>query len=284
MDTLGNMRKALEYIEENLTGNIENGQIAKVALCSEYHFQRMFVFLIGIPLSEYICRRRLTLAALDLQNTEERILDIAVKYGYSSSDAFSRAFGTMHGVTPSQARKKGVLLKMQPKVPFTLSLKGVLEMKYKIVEKEAFKVVGIKDRFSHVDNLGASVGNMWARTPQETMEKIMALSNIEPVALVGAYSEMYEDNTTDYYIGTITTNHCPSDLVTLEVSAQTWAIFEIVGALPTAMAEVWGRIFSEWFPTTGYEHSKAPEIEWYSSGDMSSETYKSEIWIPVVKK
>ena len=157
-------------------------------------------------------------------------------------------------------------------------------MNYRIVEKDAFKVVGIKDRFSHVDNLGASVGNMWASTPQETMQEIMSLSNVEPTALIGAYSEMYDDNTTDYYIGTITTSDCPPDLVALEVPAETWAIFEIIGALPTAMAEIWGRIFSEWFPTTGYEHSKAPEIEWYSAGDMSSETYKSEIWIPVLKK
>lgn len=284
MDTLENMRKAIEYIEENLDGEIEYRQIAKLALCSEYHFQRMFGFLIGIPLSEYIRRRRLTLAALDLQNTQERVIDIAVKYSYSSADAFRRAFHAMHGSTPSEARKKGVLLKVQPRVTFTLSLKGVVEMNYRIVEKEVFKVVGIKDRFSHVDNLGMSVGTMWANTPRETIQKIMALSNAEPMGLVGAYSEMYEDNTTDYYIGTITTNDCPEDLVILEVPAQTWAVFEIVGALPTAMAEVWGRIFSEWFPTTGYEHMKAPEIEWYSNGDMSSETYKSEIWIPVIKK
>ncbi len=114
--------------------------------------------------------------------------------------------------------------------------------------------------------------------------RLLALSNAEPMGLVGAYSEMYEDNTTDYYIGTITTSKCPDGFAELNIPAQTWAVFEIVGALPTAMAEVWGRIFSEWFPTTGYEHSKAPEIEWYSSGDMGSEAYKSEIWIPIVKK
>ncbi|OJG60233.1 hypothetical protein RV07_GL002276 [Enterococcus malodoratus] len=95
---------------------------------------------------------------------------------------------------------------------------------------------------------------------------------------------MYEDNTTDYYIGVITTEDCPADFVKLDIAAQTWAVFEIEGALPTAMSEIWGRIFSEFFPTTDYQHTPSPEIEWYSQGDMSSSTYKSEIWIPIEKK
>lgn len=284
MDTLENMRKALDYIEENLDGEIEYAKIAKIAFCSQYHFQRMFVFLIGMPLSEYIRRRRLTLAALDIQNSHDRVIDIAVKYGYSSADAFSRAFQTMHNVTPSQARNKGVLLKAQPRVAFTLSLKGVLEMNYRIEEKQAFSVVGIKERFSYTDNLGKSVGEMWGSTSQETMGKISTLANAEPIGLVGAYSEMYPDNTTDYYIGVITTNDCPAEFVKLDIQAQTWAVFEIVGALPTAMSNIWGRIFSEFFPSTGYEHTPAPEIEWYSNGDMNSPTYKSEIWIPITTK
>lgn len=157
-------------------------------------------------------------------------------------------------------------------------------MNYRIEEKEGFSIVGIKDRFSYLDNLGKSVGEMWGNTPKETMQKISSLANVEPIALVGAYSEMYEDNTTDYHIGVITTNECPNDFVKLDLPAQTWAVFEIVGALPTAMAEVWGRIYQEWFLTTGYESAEIPEIEWYSNGDMSSANYKSEIWIPITKK
>ena len=283
MDTLGNMRKALEYIEENLSHEIEHVQIARIALCSQYHFQRMFVFLTGIPLSEYIRRRRLTLAALDIQNTDEKIIDIALKYGYSSADAFSRAFQLMHHVTPSQARKKGVLLKVQPRIAVSLSLKGDVEMSYRIEEKEAFCITGMKERFSHVDNLGKSVGEMWGSVSKDMMARISALSNVKPEGIVGACSEMYDDNTTDYYIGAITTAECPADLVQLNVPAGTWAVFEITGALPAAMSEIWGRIFSEWFPATGYEHAQAPEIEWYSNGDMSSSGYKSEIWIPVRK-
>lgn len=157
-------------------------------------------------------------------------------------------------------------------------------MNYRMEEKEAFAVVGIKNRFSYTDNLGKSVGEMWKSTSPEMMEKIAALANIAPIGLVGAYSEMYADETTDYYIGVMTTKDCPEGLVKLTIAAQTWAVFEIIGALPTAMSDIWGRIFSEFFPTTGYEHTSAPEIEWYSNGDMNSSLYKSEIWIPVTRK
>lgn len=284
MDTLENMRKALDYIEENLDGKIDYAKIAKIALCSKYHFQRMFVFLLGIPLSEYIRRRRLTLAAFDLQNTKDKVIDIAARYDYSSPDAFTRAFQAMHQLTPTQARTKGVTLKAQPRVAFTVSLKGISEMKYRIVEKDEFTIIGIRDRFSYVDNLGKSVGQMWANTSKETMEQIASLADGKPIEFVGAYSDMYDDHTTDYYIGVISSKDCPNGLEVLKITAQTWAVFEIIGALPTAMAEIWGRIFSEFFPSTGYEHTPAPEIEWYSNGDMSSTTYKSEIWIPIAKK
>lgn len=283
MDSLERMSNAIAYIEENLDDEIEYAKIAQIALCSQYHFQRVFAFLVGVPLSEYIRRRRLTLAAYDLQNGDNRMIDIAVKYGYGSSDAFSRAFQAIHNITPSKAKKKGVSLKAYPRVSFALSLKGVIEMNYKIEDKSAFTIVGVKERFSFVDDLGASVGSMWANMSKETLQNISELTDTSPFGLVGAYSEMYDDNTTDYYIGTITTKQCPKNLISLEVAAQTWAVFEITGALPSAMKDIWGRIFSEWFPTMGYEHAKAPEIEWYSNGDMSSDTYNSEIWIPVMK-
>ncbi|BCK01134.1 AraC family transcriptional regulator [Anaerocolumna chitinilytica] len=280
MDTLENMKKAIDYIESNLDGEIEYERIAKIALCSQYHFQRMFGFLIGVPLSEYIRRRRLTLAAFDLQNGNEKIIDIALKYGYNSPDSFSRAFMAMHEVTPSKAREKGISLKAYPRVTFTLSIKGVVEMNYRIEQKKSFTVVGIKERFSNIDGLGENVGKMWSETPQETISQIAGLGN----GLVGVYSGMYEDNTTDYYIASITEKDGSETMCKLEIPSHTWAIFDITGPMPTAMAEIWGRIFSEWFPTSGYEHAEAPEVEWYSNGDLGSSDYKSEIWIPVIKK
>jgi AraC family transcriptional regulator len=280
MDTLENMKNAIDYIEDNLDSEIEYARIAQIALSSQYHFQRMFSFLIGIPLSEYIRRRRLTLAAFDLQNSDEKVIDIALKYGYNSPDSFSRAFMAMHEVTPSKAREKGISLKAYPRVTFSLSIKGVIEMNYRIEQKNSFTVVGVKQRFSQTDGLGENIGKMWSETPQDTISQIAGLGN----GLVGVYSGMYEDNTTDYYIAAITEKDTPVNLCKLEIPSLTWAVFEIIGPMPNAMAEIWGRIFSEWFPTSGYEHAEAPELEWYSNGDMSSTDYKSEIWIPVIKK
>ncbi|MGF7145563.1 AraC family transcriptional regulator [Anaerotaenia torta] len=280
MDTLENMKQAIDYIESNLDREMEYARIAQIALCSQYHFQRMFAFLIGVPLSEYIRRRRLTLAAFDLQNGKEKIIDIALKYGYNSPDSFSRAFIAMHGITPSKAREKGISLKAYPRITFSLSLKGVVEMNYRMEQRASFAVVGVKQRFSTVEGLGENVGKMWRETPAEVFGQIAGLGD----GLVGVYSGMYEDNTTDYYIAAITEKDCPKTLSRLEIPALTWAIFEITGPMPTAMADIWGRIFSEWFPTSGYEHAEAPEVEWYSNGDLSSSDYKSEIWIPVIKK
>ena len=280
MDTLENMKLAIDYIESNLDGEIEYARIAQIAFCSQYHFQRMFGFLTGVPLSEYIRRRRLTLAAFDLQNGAEKIIDIALKYGYNSPDSFSRAFVAMHGIIPSKAREKGISLKAYPRITFSLSLKGVVEMNYRIEQKASFNIVGIKRRFSHVEGLGENIGKMWREIPSETIGQIAGLGD----GLVAVYSGMYEDNTTDYYIASITEQDCPESMSKLAIPTLTWAIFEITGPMPTAMAEIWGRIFSEWFPTSGYEHAEAPEVEWYSNGDMSSPDYKSEIWIPVVKK
>lgn len=280
MNTLEGMNDAIAYIEDNITSDLEYKKIAQIALCSEYHFQRMFGFVVGIPLNEYIRRRKLTLAGFDLQNSKENIVDIALKYGYQSPDSFSRAFKVLHGMTPSKARKKGISLKAFPRITITLSIKGVIEMEYRIEQKKHFSIVGIKERFSNIDGLGESIGKMWTETPQEVIGQIAELGN----GLVGVYSGMYEDNTTDYYIASITDKDAPDSLCELDIQAHTWVIFEITGPMPTAMAEVWGRIFTEWFPTSGYEHAQAPEVEWYSNGDLTAPDYKSEIWIPIIKK
>lgn len=280
MDTFKEMKEAIDYIEDNLLGEIEYKKIAQIALCSEYHFQRMFAFIVGVPLNEYIRRRRLTLAGFELQNSKVKIIDLALKYGYKSPDSFSRAFMALHGMMPSKAREKGTSLKAYPRISISLSLKGVVEMNYRIEEKSAFSIVGVKQRFSTINGLGESVGKMWSETPQETIGQIAGLGN----GLVGVYSGMYEDNTTDYYIAAITEKDVPETLCKLDLSAHTWAIFEITGPMPTAMAEIWGRIFSEWFPTSDYEHAEAPEIEWYSKGDLTAPDYKSEIWIPIIER
>ncbi|GAB1806166.1 MULTISPECIES: AraC family transcriptional regulator [Priestia] len=290
MDLLRNMNRALHYIEENLTNDIDFREVARLALCSEYHFKRMFSFLAGITLSEYIRRRRLTLAAFELKDSNIKVIDVAIKYNYSSPDSFTRAFQNLHGITPSEAKKNGSSLKAFPKMTFQLSIKGGNEMNYRIEEKEAFHIVGIKERVPIIfHGVNPKIAAMWESLNDETVRKLKELSNVIPLGLLSAslnFSEgrMEEKGQLDHYIGVATTKDCPNHLVQLEVPAGTWAVFEAVGPFPETLQDVWGRIYSEWFPSSNYEQVEGPEILWNEHKNVTSPTFKSEIWIPVLKK
>ncbi len=290
MDSVRGMNNALSYIEENLTNDIDLKEVARLAFCSEYHFQRMFSFLVGISLSEYIRRRRLTIAAFELNNSNLRIIDIAIKYGYSSPDSFTRAFQNLHGITPSEARLNGQSLKAYPRMTFQLSIKGGNEMNYRIVEKESFNIVGIKKRVPIIFNgVNPEIAEMWQSLNQEIIHQLKELSNIEPKGIISAsinFSEgrMEEKGELDHFIGVATTRECPANLTQLKVSASTWAVFEAVGPFPDTLQNIWGRIYAEWFPSSNYEQTEGPEILWNENKDVTSPTFKSEIWIPVMKR
>ncbi|ADO55792.2 AraC family transcriptional regulator [Paenibacillus polymyxa] len=290
MDLLKSMNEAIRYIEENLTNEIDFKEVARLAYCSEFHFKRMFSFLAGATLSEYIRRRRLTLAAFELKDSNVKVIDIAIKYGYNSPDSFTRAFQNLHGLTPSEARINGRSLKAYPRMTFQLSIKGGSEMNYRIEEKGAFRIVGIQKRVPIIFNgVNPEIAAMWESLDGETINNLKRISNVEPMGLLSAstnFSEgrMEEKGGLDHYIGVATTKECPDNLTQLEVAASTWAVFEAIGSFPDTLQDVWGRIYSEWFPSSNYEQIEGPEILWNESKDITSPTFKSEIWIPILKK
>ncbi|MCT2534837.1 AraC family transcriptional regulator [Aquibacillus koreensis] len=290
MDSLSSMNHALAYIEEHLKEEIESSELSKIACCSEYHFKRMFSFLSGISLSEYIRRRRLTLAALELKDSDLRIIDVAVKYGYGSADSFSRAFHSMHGILPSEARNESAKIKAYPRMTFQLSIQGGCEMNYRIVEKEPFKIVGLKKKVPIIFNgVNPEIAKMYELLTPDIITRFKTLSDMEPIGIISAstnFSEgrMEEKGTLDHYIGVATSSKATEGFDVLQVEANTWAVFESIGPFPETLQNIWGRIYAEWFPSSGYETVKGPEILRNESKDMSNPKYRSEIWIPVKKK
>jgi AraC family transcriptional regulator len=290
MNGLREMNKALEYIEENLTNQIDYTKIASIAYCSEYHFKRMFSFLAGITLSEYIRRRRLTVAAFELQNSDARVIDIAIKYGYQSPDSFARAFQALHGIKPSEAKQHGSPLKSFPKMTFRLSIEGGNEMNYRIVEKDPFRIVGVQKRVPIIfEGENPEITAMWKSLNKEKIGQLKELSNTEPNGIIQAstnFSEgrMEEKGELDHYIGVATTEECPEQWAALEVSAFTWAVFESIGPFPQHLQKTWGKIYAEWFPSSNYQQTKGPEILWNENSDFGSPDFKSEIWIPIERQ
>ncbi|MDF2568072.1 MAG: hypothetical protein K0R90_1528, partial [Oscillospiraceae bacterium] len=145
MEWLENLNQAISYIEENLEEDIDLNRVSQIACCSTFHFQRMFSYIASVPLSEYIRRRRMTSAAFELQNSDIKVIDLALKYGYESPTSFARAFQSVHGVPPSAARTEGIHLKAYPRISFLITIRGDAEMNYKIEKKDAFRIVGVKE-------------------------------------------------------------------------------------------------------------------------------------------
>ena len=163
MEWIDRLNAAIAYIEENLEGEISYEELGRIACCSAYHFQRMFGYMASVPLSEYIRRRRMSRAAADLQSGQ-RILDAALKYGYSSPTAFNRAFQSVHGIAPSQVKKEGTVLRSYPPLLFKITVKGVQEMEYRIEKKDAFRIVGVSCPLEReVEKNFAVVPRLWTK-------------------------------------------------------------------------------------------------------------------------
>jgi AraC family transcriptional regulator len=285
MEWLERLNGAVEYIENNLTGDINYEEAGKIACCSTFHFQRMFSYIAGIPLSEYIRRRRMTKAAVDLQMGNEKVIDIALKYGYESPTSFNRAFQGIHGITPTAARETGVILKAFPRISFSISIKGDVEMNYRIEKKEAFKIVGVHEQFKmNLEESFTKVPLFWQKTTQSgVIPQILPLLNQVPYGLLGVSTCMNGEDFS-YYIGVATDKDTPEGMTEYKVPEGTWAVFECIGPMPNSIQELQKRIVTEWLPTSGYEYANAPDIEVYFEGDQQSPNYRCEVWLPVMKK
>jgi AraC family transcriptional regulator len=285
---LDRLNEAMDHIERHLDRRIDIADLARIAATSEYHFRRMFSALAGLPLSEYIRRRRLTVAGAEVLAGEPTLLEIAVRYGYGSGEAFARAFRGLHGVGPGEARRTGAALRSQPRMSFRLIVEGSSTMRYRVMEKPEFHVAGRKARVPLVhEGMNPAIADFIRGIDKETLRRIESLSDQEPEGIVSVSDDLdpsrAEGTELDYYHAVVSSTAGPDDLDTLTVPAGAWAVFDSSGPFPQTLQHLWRDVFTQWFPSNPYRSRPGPEI---LSTRLSSDAAQADaqLWIPVERE
>jgi AraC family transcriptional regulator len=285
MEWLKNLSKAIEYIEDHLDDDICYEETARIACCSTFYFQRMFSYVTGISLSEYIRRRRMTQAAFDIRNTDIRVLDAALKYGYSSPTSFNRAFQKVHGISPVSAKTAGSVINAYPPIKLSVNITGGDVMPYRIEEKEAMRIVGIRIPLTaDMEENKMKVPPFWKTTfnsPQ--FKELCEVPNLFPETLLGATVSQNDDDIF-YYIAIATDQPAPDGMFAYEIPAGTWAVFESNGSFKESVQTIFKRFLTEWLPFSGYTWAGLPDIEIYPFNKDLPQTGHSEVWIAVKKE
>lgn len=285
MEWTRSISKAIQYIEDNICEELTTKEIARQSAISPFYFQKGFAMLCGFTVSEYIKNRRLTLAAAELVSTGRKIIDIALDYGYDSPDSFTKAFTRFHGATPSAVRRGEAMIKSFAALKLRLTLEGGYTMDYKIMKKDEFTIVGASKRFKY-ENAGTAIPEFWAE--YFTTGKNEYVCSTYGVSIDNSMNgDEFEYLIADNYDPA---QELPEGFVTKVIPKHTWGVFPCKGAMPDAMQDVQGRIFSEWLPgCKDYEIAAGYNIELngdpgkYAKGTLD-ENYYCEVWIPVRQK
>ncbi|UNO40633.1 AraC family transcriptional regulator [Streptomyces sp. MST-110588] len=289
---LERVNQAMEHIEGRLDRPVDVAELARIAATSEYHLRRMFSALAGMPLSEYIRRRRLTVAGSEVLAGRESLLDIAVRYGYGSGEAFARAFRAMHGVGPGEARRTGTALVSQPRLSFRLTVEGNSSMRYRVVERPNFTVVGFKARVPLVHSgPNQAIIDFIRGLERPVLRQLEKLAGQEPRGIVAVCDDLdpsrAEGTELDYYQGVVASAAAaaaaPEGTAVLPVPAGTWAVFTTSGPAPEAIQVLWRDVFTQWFPSNPYRGRPGPEILRTSPFTDHTEM-EAELWLPVERE
>lgn len=287
MEFAAGIQKALEYIERHLEDETDVSEIARQAACSPFYFQRIFGLLCGITLGEYIRNRRLALAGSELMNSDSRVIDVALRYGYESPESFTRAFTKFHGITPSEAKKGGCILRSFSPLSVNLILKGGIVMNYKIIDKEEFYVLEkVSEHSLKGDKNKETVPAFWTQCHNDgTVNSLIGATTDKTFIFGICYGQKEPVDAFEYSVAAVCNENTPVPKGFRKnlIPARSWAVFECVGAMPDAIQETWRAIVSEFFPTSKLRPTYEMDIEAYPDGDMNAENYRSEIWIPVEK-
>jgi len=297
MKWIDRLNEAIDYIEKNITEKINYEQLGKIACCSSYHFQRMFAYIADVPLSEYIRRRRMSLAAADLQREKGKIIDIAMKYGYTSPTAFNRAFQSIHGIAPSLVKQNEVSLKTFAPISFNMNIKGTEELNFKIQNKKSFRIIGITHQLFNEGEKNAKLyPEIWKKAKKDgTIQKLTSIMDNSFAGLLGVSAcDNYEK--WQYFVAVASKKEKKTENSTkflfkeFVIPSYTWAVFSCKGNNPEIILELGGRIVNEWFPSYEYKWNKGPKITIQRHPVSSFDNYgkniqkhEFEMWIPISK-
>ena len=282
MEWLKNLSNAIEYIEENLDRDISYEEAARIACCSTFYFQRVFSYVAGISLSEYIRRRRMTQAAFELQRSDKKVIEIALKYGYSSPTSFNRAFQAVHGTGPAAAKNPGCTLNAYPAIKFSVTVTGGNAMSYHMERKGAMRFVGVRTPLiEDMDENQKNIPLFWQSTMRRgRFSELCDLSNQPPKGILGV--SVYK-NPQDiyYYIAASTDRPIPDGMYETVIPESEWVIFENDGPLKEKVQSIFRRFYREWLPFSGYDYAGLPDIEAYPILKGQPTEGHSEVWIAV---
>lgn len=291
MEWIGSLKLAINYMEKHLLENISAEEVADAVYMSSFYFQKGFKIMTGYSVGEYIRYRRLYMAALESISGNEKIIDLAYKYGYDTPESFTKAFSRFHGVSPKQMQGDAKKIKTFLPLRINVSIKGGNDMDYVVEKMEKMKVIGYERRFSY-ETAYQEIPKFWSEFSNDCMngkndEKVQAA--VEE-CMIGEFGICIEDNSMGkdflYMIaGKYNGGNVPEGMKVFELPELEWAKFKCTGPMPGALQAVNTQIFKEWLPgNPDYEIATGMNIEWYSNGDISAIDYESEIWIPVKKK
>ncbi|MHA7282528.1 AraC family transcriptional regulator [Arthrobacter sp. TMS2-4] len=281
------LNRLVELVEDNLTYDLDVSVVAMSLGTTEYHLRRMFSSLAGIPLSEYVRRRRMTHAAADVLGDED-LLSIAVRYGYGSTEAFGRAFRSVHGARPRDVRRDGGPLRTQPQLRFRLTVEGNTTMDTRIAERPAFRLVGHAARVPLIhQGINPHIQAHVASLPSEEHARLKGLGNTEPAGLLQVSAEVDPDysegSELTYLHGVAITEliRAPEELDVIEVPAGTWAVFRTEGEYPATLQSAWAATATDWFPSNPWRLRPGPSIVLVLERADDFSTATCELWLPV---
>ncbi|WP_369056159.1 AraC family transcriptional regulator [Kineococcus terrestris] len=285
---IGTLNRLVDLVERDTAGDLDVAAWARSLGTTEHHLRRMFSSLAGMPLSEYVRRRRMTLAAADVVRGERDLLGIAVRHGYGSTEAFARAFRAVHGAGPSEVRRTGGPLRAQPRLSFQLTVRGADPMDVRVVDRPAFRLVGHAARVPLVhEGANPRIAAHVAAIPAAEHQRLKALSGTEPRGLLSVSDDLDPDRaegtelTHLHGVAVQAGASVPGDLDVLEVPAGTWAVFRSSGPHPAALQETWAATATEWFPSNPWRLRPGPEVVAVLERADDFSTATCELWLPV---